>query len=111
MIVYLHGGKTQSTKSNYNMTYPRDMSTESISMICLTVTAESSISFRASSPLQVTTKPSLTTSKSAQGYRDFKIPRVRLQLMGRLPTHRLEIGSRLGLPKKGCPLQTQGWGK
>jgi hypothetical protein len=42
------------------------------------VTAESSMSFKASSSLQVTVKPSPTAPKSAQGYRDFKILRVRL---------------------------------
>jgi hypothetical protein len=60
------------------MTYPRDMSTESIFTMCPTVAAEFSISFRASSSLQVAMKPSLTASKSAQGYRDSKILRVML---------------------------------
>jgi hypothetical protein len=44
----------------------------------LTVLAESLTSFNASSSLQVATKPSLTASKSAWGYRDFKMPRVKL---------------------------------
>jgi hypothetical protein len=42
------------------------------------ITAESSTRFRASSSLQDAVKPSPTTSKLARGYRDFKIPRVRL---------------------------------
>jgi hypothetical protein len=54
------------------------MSIPNISMICPAVTAESSTSFKASSSLQVTVKPSPTVSKSARGYRDFKILRVRL---------------------------------
>jgi hypothetical protein len=58
--------------------YPRDMSTPNISMTCPTVTAESTVSFKASSSLQVTTKLSPATSKSARGYRDFKILRVRI---------------------------------
>jgi hypothetical protein len=60
------------------MTYPRDMSTGSISTICPTVTADSSISFKASLSLQVTVKPSLAASMSPQGYREFKILRVGL---------------------------------
>jgi hypothetical protein len=42
------------------------------------VIAESSTSFKASLSLQVAAKPSPATSKSAQGYKDFKMPRVRL---------------------------------
>jgi hypothetical protein len=57
------------------ITYPRDMSTPSISTTC---PAESSTSFKASSSLQVTAKPSPAMSKSARGYKDFKIPRIRL---------------------------------
>jgi hypothetical protein len=54
------------------------MSTPSIAMMCRTITAESSTSFKASSSLQVAAKPSLAASKSARGYKDFKMPRVRL---------------------------------
>jgi hypothetical protein len=57
----------------YNV-HPRDMSTT----ICPAAMAESSTSFWASSSLQVSTKPSPAVSKSARGYRDFKIPKVRL---------------------------------
>jgi hypothetical protein len=53
--------------------YPRDMSTT-----CPTITAESMMSFKASSSLQVTARPLLSASKLARGYRDFKILRVRL---------------------------------
>jgi hypothetical protein len=60
------------------MTYPRDMSTGSISTMCPAVTAESPISFRASSSLHVVAKRSPVASKSYRGYRDFKILRVRL---------------------------------
>jgi hypothetical protein len=60
------------------MTYPRDMSTGSISMMCPAIIAESSMSFKASSSLQVAAKPSPTASRLAQEYRDFKTPRVRL---------------------------------
>jgi hypothetical protein len=63
---------------NVIIIYPRDISTPSISTIYPTVTAESSMSFKASSSLQVTAKPSPVTSKSAQGYRDIKILRLRL---------------------------------
>jgi hypothetical protein len=58
--------------------YPWDMSTPNVSMTCPTVTAKSSTSFRASSSLQVTVKPSPNASKSAREYRDFRILRVRL---------------------------------
>jgi hypothetical protein len=58
--------------------YLRDMSTPNISMICPTVIAESSMSFKAYSSLQVDVKPLPHMSKSAQSYRDFKIPRVTL---------------------------------
>jgi hypothetical protein len=54
------------------------MSTTNIAMTCPAVTAKSSTSFRASSSLQVTVKPSPAASKSPQRYRDFKILRVRL---------------------------------
>jgi hypothetical protein len=47
-------------------------------MICPAVTAESSTSFKASSSLQVDVKPLPAVSKSARGYRDYKIPRVKL---------------------------------
>jgi hypothetical protein len=47
-------------------------------MIYPAVTIESSMSFKASLLLQVIVKPSPAVSKSAQGYRDFKILRVRL---------------------------------
>jgi hypothetical protein len=69
---------TQSVQSYYPKTYLMDISTRSISTICSAVTAESSTNFNASSSLQVATKPSPTASRSAQGYRDFKIPRVKL---------------------------------
>jgi hypothetical protein len=36
------------------------------------------MSFKASSLLQVTAKPSHATSKLARGYKDFKMPRVRI---------------------------------
>jgi hypothetical protein len=61
----------------YNI-YPRDMSNPSMSTTCPIITAESSTIFKASSSLQVSVKPSLAPSKSAQGYKDMKIPRVRL---------------------------------
>jgi hypothetical protein len=54
------------------------MSTPNISTTCHAVIAESSTSFKASSSLHVTMKPSPTASKSGQGYRDFRILRVRL---------------------------------
>jgi hypothetical protein len=54
------------------------MSTPNISMTCLAIAAESSTSFKASSSKQVTAKPSPVVSKSAWGYRDFRMPRVRL---------------------------------
>jgi hypothetical protein len=54
------------------MTYPRDMSAPSISMMCPAIKVESSTSFKASSLLQVAAKPSTTTSKLAQGYKDLK---------------------------------------
>jgi hypothetical protein len=60
----------------YIITYPRDMSTPSISMKCLAVRAESSMSLKASSSLYVAAKPSLAVSKSAWGYKDFKMARV-----------------------------------
>jgi hypothetical protein len=63
---------------NYIITCPRDMSTPSISTMCHVVTAESLMSFKASSLLQVTAKPSHATSKLARGYKDFKMPRVRI---------------------------------
>jgi hypothetical protein len=58
--------------------YPRDMSTPSISTTCPAITEESFTSFKASSSLQVATKPSHVVSESARGYRDFKIQRVML---------------------------------
>jgi hypothetical protein len=78
MIVLLHEGKTQSAKCHYITIYPRGMSTPNISMTYPTIIAQTSTSFKASSSLQVTVKPSPAASKLAQGYRDFKIPRVRL---------------------------------
>jgi hypothetical protein len=57
---------------------PKDMSTPNMSTTCPATLAESSTSFRASSSLQVAANPSPAMSKSAQGYRDFRIPRVRL---------------------------------
>jgi hypothetical protein len=54
------------------------MSTPNISTTYPTIIAESSMSLMASSLLQVTVKPSPAASKSARGYRVFKIPRVRL---------------------------------
>jgi hypothetical protein len=47
-------------------------------MIRSAVTAESLINFKASSSLQVAVKPSPAMFKSARGYRDIRIPRVRL---------------------------------
>jgi hypothetical protein len=64
--------RLKTTYFNYIAIYPRDMSTPNISITCPPATVESSMSFKASSSLQV------TASKSARGYRDFKIPRVRL---------------------------------
>jgi hypothetical protein len=78
MIVLPHEGKTQITNCHYITIYPRDMSTSNISTTCPAVPAKSLTSFKASPLLQVVTKPSLTRSKSHQGYRDFKILRVRL---------------------------------
>jgi hypothetical protein len=60
------------------MTYLRDMSTKSISTMCPTIIAESSMSFKTSSSLHVAVKPSLAAAKSARGYRDLEILRVRL---------------------------------
>jgi hypothetical protein len=54
------------------------MSTPSISMTSQAATVESSTSFKASSLVQVVVKPSPAASKSARGYRDFRMPRVRL---------------------------------
>jgi hypothetical protein len=54
--------------------YPGDISIPNISKICPTVTAKSSTSFKASSSLQVSVKPSPIASKSAREYRDFKNP-------------------------------------
>jgi hypothetical protein len=54
------------------------MSTPNISTAYPTIIAESLMSFKAYSSLQVTVKPSPAVSKSARGYRDFKIVRVRL---------------------------------
>jgi hypothetical protein len=73
MTVYLHEGNTQDGKYNYIMTYPRDMSTGSISLMCPAITLESSMSFKASSLLHVAVNPSPIVSKLAWGYRDFKI--------------------------------------
>jgi hypothetical protein len=70
--------RKDSKALNVITNYPRDISTPNISMICPTVTAECSMSFMASSSLQVTAKPLPATSKSAQDYGDFKILRVRL---------------------------------
>jgi hypothetical protein len=47
-------------------------------MIYSVVTIESSTSFKASLSLQVAAKHSPTVSKSPQGYRDFRILRVKL---------------------------------
>jgi hypothetical protein len=58
--------------------YPRDMATPNISTTCPIVTAKSSTSIKASSSLHVVMKPSPAASKSDQGYKDFKILRVRL---------------------------------
>jgi hypothetical protein len=57
--------------------YPKDRSTANISTTFSAITTESSTSFKASSSVQVILKPLPTASKSAWGYRDFKIPRVR----------------------------------
>jgi hypothetical protein len=54
------------------------MSTPNIFMTCPAITALSSTSFKASLSVQVAAKPSPAVSKSARGYRDFRIPRVRL---------------------------------
>jgi hypothetical protein len=62
---------------NY-ITNPRDKCTPSISLTCPAVTAESSMSFRASLSMKVTVKPSPVASKSTRGYKNFKIDRVRL---------------------------------
>jgi hypothetical protein len=70
--------RKDSTDLNYVITYPRGMSNPSISTMCPAVTAESSMSFKASSSLQVATKPSPAASKLARGYKDFKMLRVRL---------------------------------
>jgi hypothetical protein len=70
--------RKDSKALNVIIIYPRDMSTPNISMTCPTIIAESSMSFKASSSLQVIVKPSPVASNSAQGYRDFKILRVRL---------------------------------
>jgi hypothetical protein len=64
---------TQSVENHLPETYPRDISTGISADI-----AESSISFKVSSSLQITAKPSPAVSRSAREYRDFKIPRVRL---------------------------------
>jgi hypothetical protein len=58
--------------------YHKDMSTPNISTTYLVVTAKSSTSFKDSSLLQVTVKPSPAASKSARGYRNFSILTVRL---------------------------------
>jgi hypothetical protein len=58
--------------------YPRDMSTPNRTTTCPVIIAESPTRFRAFLSLQVATNPSPSTSKSPRGYRDFKIPRVRL---------------------------------
>jgi hypothetical protein len=91
--------------------YPKDMSTPSISKTCPAVIAESSMSFKASSLLQVIAKPSSAPSKLARGYKDFKILRVRpadyfmfarmifLDLVGRLSNiwgHALQMRTHLG---------------
>jgi hypothetical protein len=70
--------RKHSKALNIITNYPRDMSTPNISTSCPAVTAESSMSFKDSSSLQVTVKPSLAMSKFAWGYREFKILRVRL---------------------------------
>jgi hypothetical protein len=54
------------------------MSIPSISTTSPAITVESSTIFKASSLLQVIAKPSPAMSKLARGYKDFKIPRVRL---------------------------------
>jgi hypothetical protein len=54
------------------------MSTPSISTMCPTMIVESSMSFKASSSLQVAAKPSPVVSKLAQGYKDFKMSRIKL---------------------------------
>jgi hypothetical protein len=59
-------------------THPKDISTPNMSTTWSAVFAESSTSFNASSSLQVATKPSTTASKSAWGYRDYRMPKVRL---------------------------------
>jgi hypothetical protein len=47
-------------------------------MMCPAVTTESSMSFKDFSSLQVDAKPSPAASKSARGYKDLTMPRVRL---------------------------------
>jgi hypothetical protein len=54
------------------------MSTPNMSTTYPVALAESSTSFRASSSLHVAANPSPTASKWARGYRDLRIPRVRL---------------------------------
>jgi hypothetical protein len=89
---------------NYTIIYPRDMSTPSISMMCPTITAESSTSFKASSSLYVAAKPSPTASKSAQGYKDFRMLRVKpvdclilARIISRVPVKHL----RSSCPRRG----------
>jgi hypothetical protein len=58
-------------------THPKDILTPNMSTTWSAVLAESSTTFNASSLLQVAVKPSPATSKSARGYRDFRMPKVR----------------------------------
>jgi hypothetical protein len=64
-------------------------------MTLVTISTKSSTSFSASSLVQVVVNPSPVESKSAQGYRDFKIPRVTLEafLMLERMISRDQVGS------------------
>jgi hypothetical protein len=70
--------RKEPKKLNYIIIYPRNMSTPNISTTYPAITIECSTSFKAPSSLQATAKPSPAASKFARGYKDFKIPRVRL---------------------------------
>jgi hypothetical protein len=78
MIMRLHGGRSSKCSSHHPKTYPMDISIGSIITICSAVIAESSITFNVSSSLQVAANNLPATYKSARGYRDLKILRVRL---------------------------------
>jgi hypothetical protein len=65
-------------KTLRNDVHPKDILMPNMSTIRLVIMVESLTSFNASSSLQVVAKPSPAASKLAQGYRDFRMPRVRL---------------------------------